>query len=145
MLLVDLMRFAGLLFVSHGTLLAENLFLRRQLALYKERGIKPRRVDAATRVSLAVLSRLFDWRNALVVVRPETLVRWHRAGWRLFWRYKCCTGRPPIPLELRQLIRRMAKDNSLDVVKLRKSQNISLLDAYGELLRTAIGCFTRIG
>ena len=58
MLLVDLLPFAGLLFVSRDTLLAENLFLRRQLALYKERGIKPRRVDAATRVSLAVLSRL---------------------------------------------------------------------------------------
>ena len=72
MLLVDLMRFMGLLFVSRDTLLAENLFLRRQLVLYKERGIKPRRVDAATRVSLAVLSRLFDWRNALVVVRPQT-------------------------------------------------------------------------
>ena len=113
MLLVDLMRFMGLLFVSRDTLLAENLFLRRPLAFYKERGIKPRRVDAATRVSLTVLSRLFDWRNALVVVRPETLVRWHRAGWRLFWRYKCRNGRPPIPLELRQLIRRMAQVNPL--------------------------------
>jgi hypothetical protein len=63
---------------------AENLFLRRQLALYRERGVRPRRVDAATRVSLALLSRLFDWRDALVVVRLETLIRWHRAGWRLF-------------------------------------------------------------
>ena len=111
MLLADLMRFAGLLFVSHDTLLAENLFLRRQLALYKERGIKLRRMDATTRVSLAVLSRLIDWRAALVAVSPETLVRWRRAGWRLFWRYKCRTGRPPIPLELRQLILRMAQDN----------------------------------
>jgi putative transposase len=49
---------------------AENLFLRRELALYLERGVKPRRVDAATRVSLALLARLFDWRDALVVVRP---------------------------------------------------------------------------
>jgi hypothetical protein len=92
---------------------AENLFLRRKLALYKERGVKPRRVDAATRVSLAFLSRLFDWRDALVVVRPETLIRWHRAGWRLFWRYKTTQGRPPIPLELRQLIPRMATENPL--------------------------------
>ena len=80
----DLVRFVGLLFVSRDTRVAENLFLRRQLALYRERGIKPKRVDAATRVSLTVLSRLFDWRHGLVVVRPETLVRWHRAGWRLF-------------------------------------------------------------
>jgi len=64
-------------------------------------------------VSLTLLSRLFDWRDALVVVRPETLIRWHRAGWRLFWRCKSRPGRPPIPLELRQLIRRMATENPL--------------------------------
>jgi len=92
---------------------AENLFLRRQLALYLERGAKPRRVDAATRVSLALLSRLFDWRDALIVVRPETLIRWHRAGWRLFWRFKSRPGRPPIPLELRRLIPRMATENPI--------------------------------
>lgn len=92
---------------------AENLFLRRELALYRERGMKPRRIDAATRVSLAFLSGLFDWRSALVVVRPETVIRWHRAGWRLLWRYKSQPGRPPIPFELRQLIRRMASENPL--------------------------------
>ena len=54
MVLVDLMRLAGLLFVSRETLLAENLFLRRQLALCKERGIKPRRMGTATRGSLAI-------------------------------------------------------------------------------------------
>jgi hypothetical protein len=63
---------------------ADNLFLRRQLAMFQERGVKPRRVDAETRMSLALLSRIFAWRDALVVVRPETLVRWHRTGWRLF-------------------------------------------------------------
>ena len=92
---------------------AENLFLRRQLALCKERGIKPRRIDPATRVSLAVLAKLCNWREALIVLRPETLIRWHRAGWRLFWRYKSQTGRPPIPAELRALIRRMATENPL--------------------------------
>jgi Homeodomain-like domain len=89
------------------------LFLRRQLALYVERGVQPRRIDAATRVSLALLSRLFQWRSALVVVRPQTLIRWHRAGFKLFWRVKSRPGRPPIPLELRGLIRRMALGNPL--------------------------------
>lgn len=56
---------------------AENLFLRRQLAPYIQRGIKPRRIGAATRMSLVFLSRLFDWRDALIIVRPETLIRWH--------------------------------------------------------------------
>ena len=87
--------------------------MRRQLALYRERGIKPRRIDAVTRLSLAVLSRLCDWRACLVIVRPETVIRWHRAGWSLFWRYKCRQGRPAISMELRQLIRRMARENPL--------------------------------
>jgi transposase InsO family protein len=112
-LLSDVCGFAILLFRPSGALVAENLFLRRQLALYQERGVKPRRVDAATRISLAWLSRLFDWRAALVVVRPETIVRWHRAGFRLLWRFKSRVGRPPIPLELRQLIRRLAAENQL--------------------------------
>ena len=98
---------------SSRSLTAENLFLRGQLALFKEQGIKPRRIDPATRVSLAVLAKLCNWREALIVVRPETLVRWHRAGWRLLWRYKSQTGRPPIPAELRALIRRMATENPL--------------------------------
>ena len=49
-------------------------FLCRQLALYGERGVKPRRIDAATGVSLALLPRLFQWRSALVVVRRQTVV-----------------------------------------------------------------------
>jgi transposase InsO family protein len=112
-LLADLAGLVVLSLRSRRYVEAENLFLRRELALYQERGVKPRRVDAATRVSLALLSRLFDWRDALVVVRPETLIRWHRAGWRLFWRLKSRPGRPSIPLELRQLIRRMAIENPL--------------------------------
>ena len=91
----------------------KNLVLRRQLASYIERGIKPRRVDHATRVSLALFTRLFDWRDAVVNVRPATIVRWHRLGWRIFWRWKCRAGRPPIPPELRRLIRRMAAENPL--------------------------------
>ena len=112
-LLADALRFATLALRSTRIVVAKNLFLRQQLALYRERGIKPKRVDAATRVSLALFSRLFDWRDALVVVRPETLVRWHRAGFRLLWRWKSRPGRPPIPVELRQLTWRIASDNPL--------------------------------
>jgi hypothetical protein len=107
----DLVGWVALAFRSRQSLDAEILFLRRQLALYVERGVKPRRIDAATRVSLALLSRLFAWRSALVVVRPQTLIRWYRAGFRLLWRWKSRPGRPPIPAELRQLIRRMALEN----------------------------------
>jgi putative transposase len=107
----DLLQWGGLLLRPRESLEAENLFLRRQLALYRERGVKPRRVDAATRVTLTLLSRWFDWRSALVVVQPETLIRWHRAGFRLWWRWKSRPGRPPIPKELRELVRRMAREN----------------------------------
>ena len=70
-LLADVARFVILQFRPTRSVQAENLFLRRQLALFKERGIKPRRVDAATRISLAVLGRLFDWRDALFVVQVK--------------------------------------------------------------------------
>jgi putative transposase len=112
-LIEDVFRWVVLLFRSTETIRAENLFLRRQLALYIERGVRPRRVDAASRVSLALLAKLLDWRSALVVVQPATMIRWHRAGWRLLWRAKSRRGRPPIPEELRALIRRMAKENQL--------------------------------
>jgi putative transposase len=110
-LLADVLRWLRLAFRSSQSIQAENIFLRRQLALYIERGVKPRRIDPATRIGLTVLSRLFDWRDALAVVRPETLIRRHRAGWKLFWRLKSRPGRPSIPLELQALIRRMANEN----------------------------------
>ena len=113
LLVEDAFRWVLLLFRSAEALQTENLFLRRQLALYIERGVQPRRIDAATRVSLALLARLFDWRGALVVVQPATMIRWHRAGWRLLWRMKSRPGRPAIPIELRELIRRMARENVL--------------------------------
>ena len=112
-LLADVLRFAIVALRPTRVVSAENLFLRRQLAMYVERGVKPRRPDVATRVSLALLSKLFDWRTSLVVVRPETLIRWHRTGFRLLWRFKSRPGRPAIPLELRHLIRRMAAENAL--------------------------------
>src|SRR5271165_2285113 len=107
----DLIAWIGLAVRPRKSLEAEILFLRRQLAQYVERGAKPRRLDPVTRVRLALLSRFFDWRNALVVVRPETLIRWHRAGWRLFWRLRSRPGRPPMPKPVQALIRRMGSEN----------------------------------
>lgn len=112
-LIEDALRWVVLLFHSNEAVQAENLFMRRQLALYIERGVQPRRIDAASRVSLALWAKLFDWRGALVIVQPATMIRWHRAGWRLLWRMKSRPGRPPIPKELRLLIRRMASENRL--------------------------------
>src|SRR5262245_40257807 len=110
--LADLGRFLCLALQSRAHLADENLFLRRQLTLYLERQVKPRRADDATRITLVALSRLLDWRQLLVVVKPETLIRWHRKGFRVFWRWKSKTpGRPRIPADLRQLIAQMAAAN----------------------------------
>jgi len=101
-----------LLFSPRVRLLAEILFLRRQLALYRERKSKARRPDPWTRLALVWLSRLFDWRDALAIVKPATFIRWHRAGFRLLWRWKSRRrGRPAVPKNIRSLIRLMASEN----------------------------------
>jgi putative transposase len=110
-LLRDGMRFLGLCLRPSPTLAAENLFLHKQLALYQERQVKPRRTTHATRLALVWLSRWFDWRQTLAVVQPATLLRWHREDFCLFWRWKSRSGRPPIPAALQALIRRMAHEN----------------------------------
>jgi putative transposase len=80
---LDALTFIRLCFRPTATVAAENLFLRKQLGLFVERKIKPRRATDAIRFTLARLSRLFDWRNALTIVKPDTLIRWHRKGFRL--------------------------------------------------------------
>jgi hypothetical protein len=68
----------------------------------------------AIRFTLAGLSGLFDWRNALVIVKPDTLVRWHRKAFRLFWKRKSQPlGRPRGPARLQKLIAEMAANNSI--------------------------------
>ena len=105
-------RFLGSLLQSRSTLAAENLFLRKQLALYQERQVRPRRATNATRLTMVLLGTLFDWKQALVSVQPETFTGWHRQGFKLLWRWKSRPiGRPRIPKDLRLLILTMAQDN----------------------------------
>jgi putative transposase len=59
--------------------------------------MRPSRLRAAARFSLLVWSRLCAWRNALVIVKPETPIGWHRKGFKLFWKWKSRPGRPRIP------------------------------------------------
>ena len=97
---------------SRSALAAENLFLRKQLTFFVERKQAPRRTDNATRVTMATLAMLFDWKEALIVVKPDTLIFWHRKGFRLFWRWKSRPkGRPTLPEELKKLIAEMAVAN----------------------------------
>ena len=110
--LANVVRLGFLTLHSRAQLAAENLLLRKQLALYLERQVKPGRADDATRITLVALSRFVDWRQLLVIVKPDTLIRWHRRAFRLFWRWKPRRpGRPLIPVNLRQLIAQMATAN----------------------------------
>jgi len=97
---IDALRF-GLGYVrSRTTLAAENLSLRKQLALYREREVTPRRATDATRLVLVLLAQVFAWRDALLLVQPATLLRWHRQAFRLLWRWWSRTqGRPRLPSE----------------------------------------------
>ena len=109
---MELFTFIRLFLSSHTAVIAENLFLRKQLALFQERKVKSRRATAATRAFLVLLSRFFNWREPLVVVKPETFLKWHRTAFRRFWRWKSRKrGRPRLPKNLRELIREMAHDN----------------------------------
>ena len=97
---------------SRGALAAEHLFFRKQLALFQERQVKPHRANDATRLLMVFLGKFFDWRSALVIVKPDTLIQWHRRAFRLFWRRKFNPrGRPRLPANLQELIRSMAAGN----------------------------------
>jgi len=99
---------------SQRELALENLVLRQQLAVLKHRRLRPRLTDA-DRLFWVVLSRIWsDWRGSLHIVQPETVVRWHRQGFRYYWRWKSRgRGRPKIDPEIGELIRRMCRSNPL--------------------------------
>jgi putative transposase len=89
---------------------AENRFLRKQLAFYQEHQVRPRRLTDAARTSLVLWSKFCDWRSALVIVKPETLIGWHRRLFKMFWKMKSRPGRPKLPRNIRQLIARMVEE-----------------------------------
>jgi transposase InsO family protein len=103
-------------FRGRALLQLELLALRHQLATIK-RTSPPPNLRPADRLLWLVLSRILpNWRDVLVIVKPETVVGWHRKGFRLFWTWKSQRrrgGRPAIPREVRDLIRRVSLENPL--------------------------------
>ena len=99
---------------SRGELALENLVLRQQLATFKQRYPRPQ-LQKADRLFWLVLSQFWsNWRSALHIVQPATVVRWHRQGFRYYWCWKSRgRGRPKLDPEIRQLIRRMCLANPL--------------------------------
>jgi putative transposase len=107
-----LLTFIRLFLTSRVALIAENLFLRKQLALFQERKAKPRRTTASFRLAMVALAKFFDWRDALVIVKPETFVKWHRTAFKMFWRWRSHKrGRPALPKNICELVRQMAREN----------------------------------
>jgi len=103
-------------FRGRAVLQLELLALRHQLATVKRTSSRPS-LRLADRLLWVVLSRILpNWREVLVIVKPETVIGWHRKGFRLFWTWKSrrrTGGRPPVAREVRDLIRRMSRDNPL--------------------------------
>ena len=109
--------FVSILLISmKKNLLLENLALRQQLAIMKQKAKRPK-IRIRDRIFWVFLSRFWkDWKSVLIVVKPETVIRWHRKGFKLFWTFKSRkrrVGRPSIAPEIRKLIQDMAMANPL--------------------------------
>ena len=106
----------GSLFKSSAQITAENLLLRHQLNIARRYGPRRARLSNWDRWGLVLVYRMVpNALNAVSLVRPETVIRWHRQGFRAFWRWKSrpSGGRPRIPQELRDLVREMSRANPL--------------------------------
>src|SRR4051812_5767235 len=103
-------------FKSRAELQLENLALRRQVGIL-QRSVKRPKLTAADRLVWAWLCAVWSgWPSALVIVKPETVIAWHRKGFRLFWNWKIRhgkPGRPKVPKEIRELIRSLSRENPL--------------------------------
>ena len=103
------------LVLSRAALFAENLALRQQI-IVMQRSVRRPRLRCRARAFWVLLSRLWKhWSSLLVIVQPETVIKWHRQGFRLYWRWKSKrtkAGRPLIDAGIRSLIRQMSEKNS---------------------------------
>ena len=112
--LSDALSIAAAVYKVRADLVAENVALRHQLSCFLHRGHRPR-LRPVDRVFWVLLSNFWSgWRESLAVVKPATVLAWHRKGFKLFWRWKSRKrglGRPRIPIEVRRLIIQMAEMN----------------------------------
>src|SRR3979490_1064801 len=103
------------IFRSRAALELENLALRHQIGVLQRSARKRPKLTSGDRLLWICLSRLWrDWRSALAIVKPETVVAWHRAGFRWFWTWKVRRGQPGRPVisrEVQDLIRKICREN----------------------------------
>ena len=98
---------------GRAALVSENLALRHQLGVL-QRSVQRPKLRKCDRIFWTWLLRLWSgWRSALLIAKPETVVRWHRQGFKLYWRWKSRKkpGRPTVDRKIRDLIRRMSREN----------------------------------
>ena len=103
-------------FKTQARLEAEIVLLRHQLSVLRQRAPSKPKLTVADRLLFVWLYRLFpSVLNTVTIIQPETVIRWHRMGFRLYWRWKSRSrgGRPKVPLEIRRLIREMSLANRL--------------------------------
>ena len=103
-------------FRTRAQLEAEITMLRHQLNVLRRQTSTRPRLTTADRLLFVWLCRLFpSLKSAIAIVQPDTVLRWHRSGFRLYWRWKSRSrgGRPKVPFEIRSLIRRMSEENPL--------------------------------
>ncbi len=102
------------LLADRSRLALENVILRQQLAVLR-RSVKRAKIHDSDRIFWILMRRLLaSWRDTLLVVKPETVIKWHRKGWRYYWRRKSRggkPGRPQVEPEIIELIRRMSIEN----------------------------------
>ena len=105
------------LFKTSAELRLENLALRHQLGVLRRSAPKRLKLRPADRILWVWLRRVWaDWKSALLIVQPETVIAWHRKGFRLYWTWRVRRGkpgRPALPQEIRDLIRTMSRNNPL--------------------------------
>jgi putative transposase len=113
-LVLGVWAFLRALLVNSAAVALENVALRHQVSVL-QRSVRRPRFRRRDRIFWLWLARLWaGWRASLVIVQPATVLAWHRQGFQLYWRWKSrrrSVGRPPLDLELRTLIRRMAREN----------------------------------
>ena len=118
-------------FAAPRQLAAENVALRHQLDVALRPNRPRRQLRWADRILWVWLSRTWvGWKDSIRIVRPETVIAWHRRGWQLYWTWRSKRrgpGRPPVPQDVRDLIRKMSSENPWGAPRL-----------HGELLKLGV-------
>jgi len=131
--------FLRLIFRSKQDLVMENMALRQQL-LVQQRGIKRPKIKKADRIFWVWMLRIWkDWKSALMIVNPPTVIGWHKKGFKLYWKRKSRrVGRPNIDWQLIKLIRKRQKENPILPKPPSRKKTLPILPILTQILRDSV-------